>query len=77
MPQKARKGHAIPSLLDAGLDSIQGYLDGKPAACGTAHIDPYNAFIGLTAALAALRHRDRTGQGQHIDLAQWEATATM
>ncbi len=60
-----------------GLDSIQGYLDGKPAAFGTAHIDPYNAFMGLTATLAALRHRDRTGQGQHIDLAQWEATATM
>ncbi len=60
-----------------GLDSMQGYFDGKPQAFGTAHIDPYNAYMGLTAVLAALRHRNLTGEGQYIDLAQWEATAAM
>ena len=60
-----------------GLDSIQGYFQDEPQAFGTAHIDPLNAYFGLTAALSALRHRERTGQGQYIDLGQWEATATL
>ena len=60
-----------------GLDSIQGYFQDEPQAFGTAHIDPLNAYFGLTAALSALRHRERAGQGQYIDLGQWEATATL
>ena len=60
-----------------GLDSIQGYFQDEPQAFGTAHIDPLNAYFGLTAALSALRHRERTGQGQYIDLGQWEATTTL
>ena len=60
-----------------GLDSIQGYFQDEPQAFGTAHIDPLNAYFGLTATLSALRHRERTGQGQYIDLGQWEATTTL
>ena len=60
-----------------GLDSIQGYFQDEPQAFGTAHIDPLNAYFGLAAALSALRHRARTGQGQYIDLGQWEATTTL
>ena len=64
-------------LLSHRLDSIQGYFQDEPQAFGTAHIDPLNAYFGLTAALSALRHRERTGQGQYIDLGQWEATTTL
>ena len=32
---------------------------------------------GAFAVLAALRHRNRTGQGQHIDLAQWETAVSV
>ena len=60
-----------------GLDSIQGYSQDEPQAFGTAHIDPLNAYFGLTAALSALRYRERTGRGQYIDLGQWEATTTL
>ena len=60
-----------------GLDSIQGYFQDEPQAFGTAHIDPLNAYFGFTAALSALRHRERTGRGQYIDLGQWEATTTL
>lgn len=60
-----------------GLDSIQGYFQDEPQAFGTAHIDPLNAYFGLTAALSALRHREQTGRGQYIDLGQWEATTTL
>ena len=60
-----------------GLDSLQGYLGGPPVAFGTAHIDPLNAYFAVVAVASALRHRDRTGQGQFIDLGQWEATSAM
>ena len=60
-----------------GLDSLQGYVDGPPQGFGTAHIDPLNAYFGLIAVMAALRHRERTGEGQYIDLGQWESTSTM
>ncbi len=60
-----------------GLDSMQGYVDGPPQPFGTALIDPLVGYLGLLSVLAALRHRDRTGQGQYIDLCQWEATSMM
>ena len=60
-----------------GLDSIQGYFQEEPQGFGTAHIDPLNAYFGLTSVLAALRYRDLTGQGQYIDAGQWEATTTL
>ena len=60
-----------------GLDSMQGYIDGPPQAFGTALIDPLVGYLGLLSVLSALRHRNRTGLGQYIDLSQWEATSTM
>jgi crotonobetainyl-CoA:carnitine CoA-transferase CaiB-like acyl-CoA transferase len=35
--------------------------------------DPFVGVIAATALLAALHHRDRTGEGQHIDLSQVES----
>jgi len=39
--------------------------------------DPYNGILGAYAVLVALQHRDRTGQGQHIDYSQQEAVMQM
>ena len=39
------------------------------------HSDYLGGFTGATAALAALHHRDRTGQGQTVDIAQLESMA--
>jgi benzylsuccinate CoA-transferase BbsF subunit len=50
-----------------GLDGLTGYVDGPPIPVENAFSDPYNGIMGAFAILTALRHRDRTGQGQHID----------
>ena len=68
-------GTVITSI--AGIDSYQGYLgDEHPSAFGTAITDPLVGVMGAFAVLAALRHRSRTGKGQHVDLSQWEAVAS-
>jgi crotonobetainyl-CoA:carnitine CoA-transferase CaiB-like acyl-CoA transferase len=39
--------------------------------------DISSALFGTVGVLAALRHRDRTGEGQHVDVAMLDATVAM
>jgi crotonobetainyl-CoA:carnitine CoA-transferase CaiB-like acyl-CoA transferase len=66
-----------PSLSSlAGLEALIGYPGERVLGELTlGYADPSNAHHGALAVLAALRHRDRTGEGQHIDMSQLEATA--
>jgi crotonobetainyl-CoA:carnitine CoA-transferase CaiB-like acyl-CoA transferase len=51
----------------SGLMSITGEADRPPSRCGTAVID-LHASLGLVSAiLAALLHRERTGRGQRVE----------
>jgi formyl-CoA transferase len=63
--------------------SITGEPGGPPMKIGVPVTDLGAGFFALTAILAALHHRSRTGRGQHIDvslvdagvaLSVWEAT---
>jgi benzylsuccinate CoA-transferase BbsF subunit len=61
----------------AGLCHLTGYPDGFP--CGIGGTWPDFA-VGVAMAfflLAALHHRDRTGEGQYLDLAMAEMVTTM
>jgi crotonobetainyl-CoA:carnitine CoA-transferase CaiB-like acyl-CoA transferase len=57
----------------SGISHLTGYADGPPLFTGMNGGDPFVGVIAATALLAALHHRDRTGEGQHIDLSQVEA----
>ena len=60
-----------------GLDALTGYPDQDPA--GIATIAPPDYFAGLhalAAVLTGLEHRDRTGEGSFIDIAQFETTVS-
>ena len=64
-------------LALSGLMSMVGYEDGT--LVGELQSAWSDAVAGLHAAMAAvsaLRHRDATGQGQHVEVAQWEATTS-
>ena len=64
-----------PSLAALyGLKSLLGYPGDPQPREDTADLDPTAAGHAMVAVLAALEHRDRTGEGQFIDLAQGEAT---
>lgn len=52
-----------------GLMSITGDDDGEPRKVGVAMVDLLAAKDAVMAVLAALLHRERTGVGQHVEVA--------
>lgn len=58
----------------SGIGTASGFGHRACTMTQFAYPDPLSALYGLVAILAALRHRDASGQGQRIDLAQLEAT---
>ncbi|MFC2058609.1 CaiB/BaiF CoA transferase family protein [Chloroflexota bacterium] len=58
----------------AGLESVVGYDDNVPIGSHRDATDPLAAVLAAYAVLVAIRHRNRTGKGQYIDLSQWEAS---
>lgn len=63
----------------AGIEALCGYADDPEGPCLAPHIyADYNAGVhAALAMLAALRHRNVTGQGQHIDISEWEAATCL
>ncbi len=57
-----------------GIKSLQGYRGDPRPREDTADLDPTSAAHAFVAVCAALEYRERSGRGQHIDLAQGEAT---
>ena len=58
-----------------GLAWITGYPGGPPSRAGSSYVDFLSTWTALFAIGAALRYRSRTGQGQWIDLAMYQAGA--
>lgn len=52
----------------SGLSHLTGYPDGPPMKPGNFFCDQNAALHAAVAVLAALRHRDRTGEGQHAEM---------
>jgi crotonobetainyl-CoA:carnitine CoA-transferase CaiB-like acyl-CoA transferase len=51
-----------------GLMSITGESDGEPQKVGVAIVDVVAGLFASVGILAALRHRDRTGEGQRVEV---------
>jgi crotonobetainyl-CoA:carnitine CoA-transferase CaiB-like acyl-CoA transferase len=68
-PYAQRAGYDFLVQGMGGLMSLTGAPDGEPMKVGVALTDIFTGMYAGVAILAALAHRDRTGQGQHIDLA--------
>lgn len=61
----------------SGLTHTSGLPGQPPAGWGYSYMDHGGAYFGAIAMLAALHHRHKTGEGQHIDVATTEAATTM
>lgn len=72
-PDRLSPGYDAMIQGRGGLMSVTGVPDGEagagPQRAGVAVVDLMTGLYAVTAILAALLHRDKTGQGQYIDLA--------
>ncbi|WP_374436232.1 CaiB/BaiF CoA transferase family protein [Inhella sp.] len=80
-PWAERPGYDFVAQALGGLMSVTGVPEGEPGAgpqkVGVAVTDLFTGLHASVAILAALRHRDATGQGQHIDLALLDCQLAM
>ena len=72
-PYASRPGY--DSLMQAmgGIMSLTGEPDGLPQKVGVPVADIFAGLYGCIGVLAALRHKERTGQGQQIDIGMLDA----
>lgn len=66
-PYAARGGYDFLIQGMGGLMSVTGPETGEPTKVGVPVVDLFTGLYAVIAIQAALRHRDATGQGQHID----------
>ncbi|MGB2856628.1 MAG: CoA transferase [Dehalococcoidia bacterium] len=73
-PLRRYGGYAPSFACYSGLAHLTGYSDGPPNPM-TGSTDLMSATTSAFAIMAALNHRQHTGQGQHIDMASVESLA--
>jgi formyl-CoA transferase len=72
-PYRDQPGFGAIGESMGGLRYVTGYPDRPPVRVGVSIGDSIAALHAAMGTLAALRHRDRTGQGQVVDVALYEA----
>lgn len=65
-------GHVLQAA--AGFNHLTGWPDGPPIGTGVAYTDFLAPHFAAVALIAALDHRRRTGEGQYIEVSQFEAS---
>ncbi|MDM8168724.1 CaiB/BaiF CoA-transferase family protein [Roseovarius sp.] len=68
-PYAHRAGYDYIIQGMSGFMSITGDPDGQPQRAGVAVTDLFTGLYSVAGILAALHQRERTGKGQHIDMA--------
>ena len=75
-PDRALPGYDTVIQAQGGIMSItgptSGGTDGEPYKVGVAIVDITAGLQAAVAILTALQHRERTGEGQHIDIALFD-----
>lgn len=68
-PYATRAGYDFIIQGMGGAMSLTGEPDGSPQKSGVAYADIFTGVYSAVAILAALRRRDASGEGAHIDMA--------
>lgn len=72
-PNRDQPGYDLMAQGYGGIMSLTGDPDGAPMKVGVGIADVMCGMYATIGILAALRHRDATGEGQHIDLSLVDA----
>ncbi len=76
-PMAAAPAYDIVAQALGGTMSITGYPDGDPLRCGVSIGDLSGALYGIIGILVAMRTRDATGKGQHVDISMLDCQVAM
>jgi crotonobetainyl-CoA:carnitine CoA-transferase CaiB-like acyl-CoA transferase len=71
-PYAARAGYDFMIQGMGGIMDLTGVPDGEPQKIGVAFADVFTGVYSAVAILAALRRRDLTGKGAHVDMALFD-----
>jgi len=71
-PKASQRGFGSQLTSQSGFTFLAGYPGGDPMLLYGPYIDFIAVGFGVTAVMAALDERERTGKGTYIDLAQYE-----
>ncbi|WP_227268861.1 CaiB/BaiF CoA transferase family protein [Roseobacter weihaiensis] len=72
-PNRDKPGYDLMAQGYGGIMSLTGDPDGPPVKVGVGIADVMCGMYATIGILTALRHRDATGEGQHIDLSLVDA----
>lgn len=76
-PMAEQPGYDYLAQAMAGMMSVTGRADGEPGAgplrAGIATADQASGMYATVGILAALRHRDQSGEGQHVDVSLFDS----
>jgi crotonobetainyl-CoA:carnitine CoA-transferase CaiB-like acyl-CoA transferase len=72
-PERALPGQDLLIQAMAGLMASTGRMDDPPTPAGAAIVDQHGAALLAMGVLAALVHRERTGEGQKIEVTMVQA----
>ena len=72
-PLASAPGDDTTAQALSALSHLTGNEDGSPVVLGQRYAEGVSAINALGATIAAMLYRDRTGQGQYIDLALYES----
>jgi len=72
-PRRHLLGYDPIVQAESGFMDITGAADGPPTRTGIAMTDYLAGLYAFSGILLALRDRDRSGQGQHVDIALYDS----
>ena len=72
-PNRDKPGYDLMAQGFGGIMSLTGEPEGEPMKVGVGIADVMCGMYACVGILAALRHRDATGEGQHLELALVDA----
>ncbi|HWA01482.1 MAG TPA: CaiB/BaiF CoA-transferase family protein [Caulobacterales bacterium] len=76
-PYAHRPGYDYLVQGMGGIMSLTGEREGEPMKSAVAIADLFTGMYAAVGILAALRHAERTGEGQHVDLALLDCQVAM
>lgn len=76
-PWALHPGYGAQGQALTGVHHMTGWPDRSPAMPKGAYSDSVSPRFALSALMAALIHRERTGEGQHVEISQIEATTQL